>query len=88
MLTINKDSTLNFYSLNYLYEIHTVEEKLELLQKKYNKTFKEFETEILNMKQEDFKMWEDYLEWKSYFKTHKDLVLKKKMIEKGDFKIS
>ncbi|MCD6556302.1 MAG: hypothetical protein J7K64_03830 [Bacteroidales bacterium] len=78
MLTINKDNTLNFYSLNYLYEIHTVEEKLELLQKKYNKTFKEFETEILNMKQEDFKMWEDYLDRKSYFKTHKDLVLKKK----------
>ncbi len=54
-----------------LYELHIVKEKLLLFEKKYGKTFSEFEKEVLS--KEDFEKWDDYLEWKSYLKSLKDL---------------
>jgi hypothetical protein len=54
-----------------LYELHIIKEKLKLFEKKYSKTFEEFEKEVLE--KEDFEKWDDYLEWKAYLKTLKSL---------------
>jgi hypothetical protein len=54
------------------YNLHIVKEKIALFEKKYGKTFSEFEKEVLSSK-EDFEKWDDYLEWKAYVKTLEDL---------------
>ncbi len=54
-----------------LYELHIIKEKLSLFEKKYGKSFKEFEKEV--KEKEDFEKWDDYLEWKAYFKAYEDL---------------
>ncbi len=43
-----------------LYELHIVKEKIALFEKKYGKTFEEFEKEVKI--KEDFEKWDDYLE--------------------------
>jgi len=61
-----------------LYEFHIVREKLRLFEKKYGKSFEEFEIEV--KKKEDFEKWDDYMEWKAYLKAYEDL--KKVVTEK------
>ena len=42
-------------------------EKLELFEKKYKCTFKEFEKKVKSGEgQENFEKWDDYIEWKAY----------------------
>lgn len=60
-----------FETLAMLYEKHVVEEKLRLFEKKYGKSFKEFEEEV--KEKEDFEKWDDYMEWKAYLKSHEDI---------------
>ena len=54
-----------------LYEKHIVEQKIELFEKKHNKSFQEFEKEV--MQEEQFEKWDDYLEWKACIKQLKEL---------------
>jgi hypothetical protein len=50
-----------------LYELHVSREKLKLFEKKYTRSFEDFEREVLE--KEDFEKWDDYLEWKAYIKA-------------------
>ncbi|NPA39166.1 MAG: hypothetical protein GXO57_01785 [Thermodesulfobacteria bacterium] len=59
----------DFEKLIKLYDLHIVKEKISLFEKKYGKTFFEFEKEVLA--KEDFEKWDDYLEWKAYIKSLK-----------------
>jgi len=62
---------IDFEKLIRLYDLHIIREKLLLFEKKYGKTFSEFEKEVLS--KEDFEKWDDYLEWKAYLKSLKEL---------------
>ncbi len=62
---------IDFEEIIRLYELHIVKEKLTLFEKKYGKTFSDFEKEVLS--KEDFEKWDDYLEWKAYLKSLKEL---------------
>ena len=61
----------DFNTVIKLYELHIVKEKIALFEKKYGKSFKEFEREVFE--KENFEKWDDYLEWKAYVKTLEDL---------------
>ena len=66
-----QESLKDFEKLIKLYDLHIVKEKLALFEKKYGKTFSEFEKEVLS--KEDFEKWDDYLEWKAYLKSLREL---------------
>ena len=57
--------------MSRLYDLHVIKQKLRLFEKKYAKSFEDFEKEVLE--REDFEKWDDYLEWKAYIKTLRDL---------------
>ncbi len=70
MLSI-RESLKDLERLIIFYDLHIVKEKIALFEKKYGKTFSEFEKEVLS--KEDFEKWDDYLEWKAYLKSLKEL---------------
>ncbi|MDA3861609.1 MAG: hypothetical protein PF445_10315 [Melioribacteraceae bacterium] len=87
MTTISKDSIKELYSVNLLYELHIVEEKISLFFSKYKLSFLEFEKKIKS-KNESFEEWDDYLEWKGYQKKEKQLKLEKKDLDNGNIKVA
>ncbi|OQZ01664.1 MAG: hypothetical protein B6D35_02600 [Candidatus Brocadia sp. UTAMX2] len=68
---IDKSEIINFLRLDLISEIQVTKKSLELFEKKYNKSFKEFEKEVLEG-EEEFVKWDDYLEWRAYRDTYKD----------------
>lgn len=64
MNLIKKENDLIY--LNLLYEIHIAKDKIDCFSKKYNQDFKSFSEYVNNLSQEDFEVWDDFLEWKAY----------------------
>ncbi len=86
-IAINREKLLNIYRAELLYEFHKVSECIRLFEKKYGKSFKEFEEEIKS-KPEDFEAWDDYMEWKACIKSAESLKEELKELENGNFKLS
>jgi len=70
-MIFTQESLKDFERLIRFYDLHIVKEKIALFEKKYGKTFSEFEKEVLS--EENFEKWDDYLEWKAYLKSLKEL---------------
>ena len=85
-IAINREKLLNIYRAELLYELHKVSECIRLFEKKYEKSFKEFEEEIKS-KPEDFEAWDDYMEWKACIKSAESLKEELKELENGNFKL-
>ncbi len=80
---IDKSEIINFLRLDLISEIQAIKKSLELFERKYSKSFKEFEKEMLEG-EEEFVKWDDYMEWKAYGDTYKDRMkhLKNLKLEK------
>ncbi|MCX6147039.1 MAG: hypothetical protein NTW25_07275 [Candidatus Kapabacteria bacterium] len=50
-----------------------IKEKIEEFKNKYSLNFDEYEILISNSKKENFEKWDDYIEWKAYEHTLKEL---------------
>ena len=87
MTIINSDIIKNLYYTNILYEIHTVEDKLSFFESKYKNNLIKFESD-LKSSDENFEKWDDYMEWKAFYKKHQDLSAQKVDIENGNYKVS
>ena len=87
-MILSSESIKNFYYADILYEIHKIEEKIKLFEKKYNLSFKDFEKKVKTRKNENFIIWDDYIEWKSYIKCFNDLNKKKVKVKHENFKVS
>ncbi len=87
MLIIRKEKIIDFYVLNYLYEIHMIEERIRLFEKKYQISFRNFEIQLFK-EEENFEKWDDYMEWKAYLKSFHHLKIKKEQIKNGNYQIS
>ncbi len=70
-IEIDKGEIINFVRLDLISEIQSLKKSLELFERKYNKSFKEFEKDVLEG-EEIFEKWDDYVEWKAYENTCKD----------------
>jgi hypothetical protein len=88
MTVINANNTLEFQLFKILYQIHSIEDKINMFTNKYKLDFTEFEEIVRNTKEENFDLWDDYIEWKANSKSLKQLLAQKKDIESGDFSIS
>ena len=70
-IEVKKEEVINVLRLDLISEIQALKKSLELYEKKYGKSLKEFEKEVLEG-EEHFEKWDDYMEWKAYGFTYKD----------------
>lgn len=82
-ITISKKEIKEYEKLKIISQASLVKEKIKLFETKYNCDFKEFEEEIQS-NQEDFQKWDDFIEWKAYYRTLDDLNKKMAEIENAE----
>jgi hypothetical protein len=88
MITVQKQHVANWLIAEYLATLHAVNEKLRLFEHKYGQTWDEFSKEVEIASDEDLTQWDDYIEWKAYVKTAKDLALKMDELRHGNFEVT
>jgi len=88
MITVQKQNIADWIVVGYLADLHTVTEKLRYLEQKYSQTWDEFSKQIKESSSENFNRWDDYIEWKAYVKTDKDLKFKIEEVRRGNFEIA
>lgn len=71
-INISKEEIKLLERHNIISQIVPIKEKIRLFEQKYGCDFKTFETKI-QMEEEDFQRWDDYIEWKAYIEKLKDL---------------
>ncbi len=64
-LKILIDDIKEYKKLKLISEMIPIRERIRLFENKYNLSFENFEKKI-KQQQEDFKLWDDYIEWKAY----------------------
>ncbi len=85
-MLVDNRTIKNFLKADLLYKLHKLEEEIKLFEKKYNKSFTDFEKEV--KEKENFQKWEDYLEWKSAIKELEYIKKQITELESGDIKLS
>ena len=88
MVLIDRERVKDMYYANLMYEHHRVSEKIRLFERKHGMPFEKFEGELKSADKEDFKKWDDYLEWKGYMKVLQKLSKEKKDLEVRNYKVS
>ncbi len=88
MITIQKQDVAQWVLAEYLATSHVVKEKLRLFERKYDQTWDEFSKDVIKGSQEDFDKWDDYIEWKAYRETSKDLAMKIEEVRRGNFEVA
>lgn len=71
-ITITKDEIIEYKKMKTIGEITLLKEKITLFERKYNNTFEEFKKEM-EKSEEDFEIWDDYIEWKAIREISIDL---------------
>ena len=69
-----------FEKLKVISQLAPLKEKIRSLEKKYGCDLQTFEEKIKQLP-EDFERWDDFIEWKAYFESKKELEARLKMIE-------
>ena len=88
-IKVSKEEIKLFEILKKEAEISEIKEKISFFEKKYRCNFKEFEKRIKKLKKENFKMWDDYIEWEGFVKYLHKLERELKEIKNAtDIKIT
>jgi hypothetical protein len=72
-LEINKQDIENYVKMKFYTELTLIKEKLSLFEKKYKCDFSHFEKKVMDAKEENFEQWDDYMEWKAFYKKYNQL---------------
>ncbi len=88
MVIIHNDNIKDLFYMNLLYELHKAEDRIALMKTKYKMSFEEFENLINSEKTENYTEWDDYMEWKAYDKSYRELISEKEDIINGNYQIS
>jgi hypothetical protein len=79
-ITVSRDEVKGFEKLKAISQIAPLKERIRFFESKYGCTLGEF-TDRIKREKEDFEMWDDYIEWKAYIESLKELESKMKDIE-------
>ena len=79
-ITVSKERIKTFEKLMTISQIAPIKEKIRFFEGKYGCAFKAFEREIKE-EEENFEKWDDYIEWKAYVESLRDLESKLRKIE-------
>ncbi len=71
-ITVSSDEIKEYEKLKIISQLTPVKEKIRYFEKKYGCSFEEFEKR-LKERDENFEEWDDYIEWKAYVKSLKNL---------------
>jgi len=71
-IVVSGDEIKEYEKLKIISQLTPVREKLRFFEKKYGCSFDEFEKRIKEGK-EKFEEWDDYIEWKAYVESLRDL---------------
>ena len=66
---------------------HTAEEKVAFFQRKYNKSFDEFEKKM-HTNEENYIRYDDYMEWKAYIRCLESINLRIKDLKNGSIQFT
>jgi hypothetical protein len=87
MLTITKRQAAESLLLELLSEKHHIADKILFFERKYQTEFETFEKRVTE-RDEDFQIWDDYMEWKAYKNMFTDVLKKIDSIKNEDFAIN
>jgi hypothetical protein len=79
-LKVSKEEIIEYEKLKIISQIASTKSKIELFESKYGCNFEEFERRVKTGK-EKFEEWDDYIEWKAYVESLRDLESRLKEIE-------
>ena len=88
MLTLTKKQIGNWVLLDYLAQKQQLQEKINILEKKYDVDLQTFENQVENASSEDFQAWDDLIEWKAYTQFLSEIDSKIADIRNGDFQMA
>ena len=88
MVTINPLKAKEFHLFEILYKINNINEKMFFFNNRYGVSFSEFENLVKNADNENFEVWEDYMQWKANQKQLEQLLSDKADIESGNYQIA
>lgn len=80
VIDVSKQEILKYKKMEVITELTVIREKIRLLEKKYGKDIKSFEKEMKSQ-EEDFKKWDDFIDWTAYTKIEESLVKKLEELE-------
>jgi len=86
-LKVSKEEIIEYEKLKIISQIASAKSKMELFERKYGCKFEEFEKKV-GSEEESFEEWDDYIEWKAYVETLKDLESRLKQIENADITVA
>lgn len=79
-ITVSKEEVKGFEKLKAISQIAPIKERIRFFESKYGCTLGEFKNKIKQEK-EDFEKWDEYIEWKAYIKSLRDIESKMRDIE-------
>ena len=88
MLTLTKKQIGNWVLLDYLAQKQQLQEKMNILEKKYDVDLQTFENQVENASSEDFQVWDDLIEWRAYTQFLSEIDSKIADIRNGDFQMA
>ncbi len=88
MLVIDKHRVADWMLLSYLAEQKQLEDRIVLYEKKYGQSFEEFEQETKQKESENYKEWDDLIEWQAYTDFHGHITKTINDIKSGNFKVA
>jgi len=87
MVTIDKQHVSSVLLMEAYAESHQIKERITYFNKKYGQSFFEFEKQSLKG-EENFEMYDDYIEWKAYINKDKEIEEKINDLKRGKFQVS
>jgi len=79
-IVVSSDEIKEYEELKIISQLTPIREKIKFFENKYGCSFEEFERK-LKEKEEKFEEWDDYIEWKAYVESLRDLERKLKEIK-------
>jgi len=79
--SLSKRDVIMYEKLDILSKMAPIREKIKFFEKKYGCNFKDFEERIKRGK-EVFEEWDDFIEWKAYLRTFRNLRKRLEELEK------
>jgi len=73
---------------HYTNRLNTLILKEYAFQQKYNMLFAQYEKEVFVLKEENFELWDDYIEWKAFLKSLDDIQNLLNAIQNGNFAVA
>jgi hypothetical protein len=74
-IIVSSDEIKEYEKLKIISQLTPVKEKIRFFENKYGCSFEEFEKR-LKEGEENFEEWDDYIEWKAYVESLRDLELR------------